>query len=257
MKEFTKLLEIVNKLREPEKGCPWDLKQTPESLVPNFIEELYEVIEAIELDDYQGLKEELGDLILHIVMQVRMAEEKKQFYMNEVLDYINQKLIRRHPHIFGKSKISDSKAVKDNWEKIKMKEKKHRKSVLEGIPHSMPALIVAERMQEKAAAVGFDWEDHESVFAKIKEEIAEFEEEYQNKDKTEMTSELGDMIFAIVNLARKLNIDAESALRMTIRKFENRFKYIEEYHKENKEDINKSSLEKLDEIWENSKKFHK
>ena len=255
MKEFDRLIDVVNRLRDPKDGCPWDLKQTHESLVPNFIEELYESIEAIENCDYDHLSEELGDLFLHIAMQVRIAEENEEFLWKDVLNQISEKLIRRHPHIFGNVNATDSKTVKMNWEKIKQLEKaKTRKSIIDGIPHSMPALIVAQRMQEKAAAVGFDWPDAAEAVDKVKEEVNEFVEEFDQDNRDAMEDELGDLVFSIVNVARKLGFDTESALRRTIRKFETRFKHIEEYHKINGLDIKESTLEQLDEIWEMAKK---
>lgn len=255
MKEFDKLVDVVKRLRDPENGCPWDLKQTHTSLIPNFIEELYESIEAIENNDDDHLSEELGDLLLHIAMQVRIAEEDGTFTWNDVLTKISDKLIRRHPHIFGNVKADNAKEVKLNWEKIKLQEKREtRTSVIDGIPHRMPALIVAQRMQEKAAAVGFDWPKANDAVDKVKEEVDEFIEAFENHDIDEMEAEIGDLIFSIVNVSRKLEFDTESALRRTIKKFETRFKYIEEHHKKNNLDINESTLEQLDEIWEMAKK---
>lgn len=255
MKEFDKLIEIVERLRNPKDGCPWDRKQTHKSLIPNFIEELYEAVEAIENNDLQHLSEELGDLLLHIVMQTQIAVEKAEFDMQKVISKINRKLVNRHPHIFGNHQVTDAAQVKKNWEQIKQKEKRHvRKSILDGIPKIMPALIIAQRIQEKAASVGFDWDDLAPAVAKVKEEFNEFEESYKKHDKKEMESELGDIIFAVVNIARKSEIDAESALKKTIKKFRNRFQQIEKYHKDKDLDIKESSLEELDEIWEASKK---
>ena len=258
MKEFNRLLDIVKRLRDPENGCPWDIKQTHYSLIPNFIEELYECVEAIENEDYDHLSEELGDLLLHIVMQAEMAEQENHFTIEKVLKKINDKLIRRHPHVFGERIDKDAKSVKLNWEKIKQEEKKHtRKSAIDGIPHSMPKLIVAQRMQEKAASVGFDWKSIEPVFLKLDEEMKEFNEAYENHDKEEMQNELGDLLFTIVNLSRKLGFDAESALNRTIRKFERRFKQVEEHYNKNKKNMHESNLEQLDEVWETAKQSEK
>ena len=258
MKEFDELVEIVKKLRDPQDGCPWDLKQTHSSLISNFVEELYEVVEAIENNDMIDLQEELGDLMLHIVMQAQIAEEEDEFKLAKVLKKISAKLIRRHPHIFGNVEAKDSATVKKNWEEIKKQEKKHtRSSVIDGIPKSMPGLIVAQRMQEKAAAVGFDWNEAKAAFAKLKEEICEFEHELQTEDKAKMQSELGDILFSVVNVARKTGLDAETALRETIRKFERRFKHVEKHHQENGKDMKKSSLEQLDAIWDKAKKSEK
>lgn len=255
MKEFDKLIEVIEKLRNKENGCPWDLKQTHESLIPNFIEELYESIEAIENKDYKHLSEELGDLMLHIVMQVQIAREDNRFKMEDVLTQINDKLIRRHPHIFGDGHATDADGVKMNWERIKLEEKKHsRTSAIDGIPQNMPALIVAQRMQEKAASVGFDWPDLAPAVDKLEEEVREFQEAYENKDIEEMQNELGDMIFAIVNIARKSGFDTESALRRTISRFESRFKKVENHFINNGKNMLDASLEQLDEIWEITKK---
>ena len=255
MKEFDKLVEIIERLREPEKGCPWDIKQTHESLIPNFIEELYESIEAIEKEDFELLSEELGDLMLHIVMQTQIAKEKDEFNMEKVLQKINDKLIRRHPHVFGKSEATDANGVKMNWERIKFEEKKKsRTSVIDGIPRKMPALIIAQRMQEKAASVGFDWPNVEPAIGKLEEEAGEFHEAFQEKDIEEMQNELGDMLFSIVNISRKLGFDTETALKKTIKKFETRFKKVEQYYQKQNKNMLDSSLEQLDEIWEIAKK---
>jgi len=254
MKEFDKLIEVIEKLRDKENGCPWDLKQTHESLIPNFIEELYEVVEAIENKDYSHLSEELGDLMLHIVMQVEIAREEKRFEMKEVLNQINNKLIRRHPHIFGDGHATDANGVKMNWERIKQEEKKNvRSSAIDGIPQKMPALIVAQRMQEKAASVGFDWQDVAPAIDKLEEEVKEFQEAYKNKDLEEMQNEMGDILFSIVNIARKSGFDTESALKRTNKKFENRFKKIENHFQNNGKNMLDASLEQLDEIWEITK----
>ena len=254
MKEFDKLMEVIEKLRNKENGCPWDLKQTHESLIPNFIEELYESVEAIENKDYKHLSEELGDLMLHIVMQVQIAREDNRFKMEDVLTQINDKLIRRHPHIFGDGHATDADGVKMNWERIKLEEKKHsRTSAIDGIPQNMPALIVAQRMQEKAASVGFDWPDLAPAVDKLEEEVKEFQEAYENKDIEEMQNELGDMIFAIVNIARKSGFDTETALRRTISRFESRFKKVENHFISNGKKMLDASLEQLDEIWEIAK----
>ncbi len=255
MKEFDELVKVIEVLRDKENGCPWDLKQTHESLIPNFIEELYESVEAIENKDYIHLAEELGDLMMHIIMQVQIAKEEDEFQMEEVLKQISEKLTRRHPHIFGDGHATDAEGVKMNWERIKQEEKKHsRTSAIDGIPQNMPALIVAQRMQEKAASVGFDWPDVAPAVDKLEEEVQEFQEAYKNKDIEEMQNELGDMIFSIVNIARKSGFDSETALRKTIKKFENRFKKVEEHFKSNDKNMLDASLEQLDEIWEITKK---
>ncbi len=192
------------KLRHPKKGCPWDKKQTPESIRPHMIEEVYEVCEAISSHNDDFLKEELGDLLLHIVFQAQIAKEKNSFDIEDVLDNIIKKLKRRHPHIFGDSKAETASQVEENWIKIKRTEKKHRKSLLSGLPKELPALIKANRLQGKAANVGFDWENTRDTYRKLKEELQEFEAELEQENKEKMAEEMGDILFALVNVARKL-----------------------------------------------------
>ncbi|MCB5245080.1 MAG: nucleoside triphosphate pyrophosphohydrolase [Candidatus Cloacimonadaceae bacterium] len=254
MKEFQKLVDIITQLRDPVSGCPWDLKQTPQSLIPNMIEELYEVVEAIEDGDNPALMEELGDLLLHIVMQAQLASEAGAFNIVDVLNHINNKLVRRHPHVFGDMDLNDADTVKKNWERLKKAEKQERKSVLEGIPRALPALIYAQRMQEKAASVGFDWDAVPPILEKIDEENKELKSALETNDQMRIKEELGDLLFTIVNLARKLHIDAETALKETARKFSKRFQFIEEQYRQNGENINEASLEELDSFWELSKK---
>ncbi|MDZ4121764.1 MAG: nucleoside triphosphate pyrophosphohydrolase [Candidatus Cloacimonadaceae bacterium] len=254
MIEFQKLVDIVSQLRDPLCGCPWDQKQTPRSLVPNFIEELYEAVEAIEDGDPAALMEELGDLMLHIVFQAQIANEQGDFSISEVLHSIAEKLIRRHPHVFQDLRLDDAEAVKMNWERLKKAEKKERISVLEGIPRSLPALIYAQRTQEKAASVGFDWQDLRPIWDKLKEEEMELREALQKNDGAMIHEEIGDMLFTIVNLARKLHIDAEAALKETTRKFSGRFNFIEEHYLQSGKDIHEASLEELDSIWDLAKK---
>ena len=252
MKEFDKLLEIMNKLRNPENGCPWDLEQTLESLRPHMIEEVYEISDAISEKNYNSLSEELGDLLLHIVFQAKIAEENKQFNIQEVLKKINEKMILRHPHIFEDIKVKNADEVEHNWEKIKKKEKSQRKSILEGLPKSLPSLIKAKRIQSKAATVSFDWDNIEDIFKKFKEELSEFESEYKSQNQEKMLEEFGDILFTLVNIARKLNIDPEFALENTIKKFIKRFNYIEENLKEK---IFTSNLEKMEYFWQKAKEI--
>ncbi|MDD2228265.1 MAG: nucleoside triphosphate pyrophosphohydrolase [Candidatus Cloacimonetes bacterium] len=254
MNQFQVLLDILASLRNPESGCPWDIKQTRESLVPNFIEELYEAVEAIEDKDTEDLKEELGDLLLHIVFQAQISAEEGLWNMDDVIEAINRKLIRRHPHVFEKQILSDADEVKMNWERIKKKEKTERQSVLDGIPIAMPALIQAQRTQEKAASVGFDWADTKPVLEKLDEEREELYEALALGDEDMIKEELGDMIFTLVNLARKLHIDSEAALKDCTRKFTRRFHSIEAHYKNSGADINEASLEELDSHWEKAKK---
>ncbi len=255
MQEFDRLWQIVKQLRNPHSGCPWDIKQTPKSLIPNFIEELYEVIEAIENKDDQHLKEELGDLTLHILMQARIAEENGDFKLCEVFKTISEKLISRHPHVFNneRGKTIEAEQVKNNWEKIKNRQK-NRDSILDGIPKVMPALIYAQRMQEKAASVGFDWDKMSDVIAKVDEELQELKEAINAKDKQAVEEETGDLIFAIVNFARKNGLDSESVLKQAADKFYTRFRWIEDHFREKNLNIYETTLELLDELWEESKK---
>ncbi len=250
MKEFDELLKIMRILRDPEKGCPWDRLQTPESLRPHMIEEVYELSEAIDHKDDELMKEELGDLLLHIVFQAKIAEEENRFSIRDIIERINAKMEHRHPHIFGDVEVKDHEDVEHNWEKIKIKEKKSRKSILEGLPKSLPALIKAKRIQSKAANVGFDWDNVEEIFDKIKEEIKEFEEEYRHKDRDKMKDEIGDIFFALVNLARKLDIDPEFALDRTIKKFIKRFNFIEN---ELKEKLFTADLDEMEFYWQKAK----
>tara|TARA_Y100001970_G_scaffold66365_1_gene84763 strand:+ start:4077 stop:4832 length:756 start_codon:yes stop_codon:yes gene_type:complete len=248
MSKLDKLREIVKKLRSPE-GCDWDKEQTHESLTPYLLEEVYEVIEAIENKDYDLLKEELGDLLLHVIFQADLAEDDNKFNIEDSIDTINHKLISRHPHIF-KNKNDDSWG-KGNWELQKQKEKK-RDSVLDGVPASLPALLKSRRIQEKASSVGFDWNNTDRVIEKVDEEVAELKEAIANNNGIE--EELGDVLFTIVNLSRHLEINPDQALRNSINKFINRFKLIEKDLKLKKIDMKNMTLDELDKIWEKNKK---
>lgn len=254
---FDRLMTIMRKLRAPG-GCPWDAEQTHDSLKRYLLEESYEVIEAIDAMDDALLKEELGDLILQPVFHAAVAEERGAFTMDEVLDAINDKLVRRHPHVFGDEVIESSAAQVENWEKIKKGEKgDERKSALSGIPPHLPALMKAQKITEKAARVGFDWEHTDQVFAKVMEELHEFQEAMAAGDQQEMESELGDLLFAIVNLGRFLAIDPEEALSKTIRRFTRRFSHIEETLHGRGERLQDTSLEEMDRLWEEAKKMEK
>ena len=254
MKEFDELVQIVERLKDKEKGCPWDIKQTLTSLIPNFVEEVYELIEAIETKDVENLKEEIGDVFLHLIFQTQIAKEKNWFHLNEVLQKINQKLIFRHPHVFGNISAKDANKVKQNWEKLKQKEKKEsRNSILDGIPKNMPSLIIASRIQEKAASVGFDWLKNEEVISKIEEELDELKEAIAEANQKNIEEEFGDLLFAITNLARKLELDAENVLRLAAKKFENRFHQIEKHYKDNQKNIQDANLEELNILWEKIK----
>lgn len=246
---FGRLVFIMKELRNK---CPWDKAQTRESLKPYIIEEAYEVISAIEEKNVDKLKEELGDLLLQIVFQCEIASENKEFTVYEVINDLCAKLIRRHPHVFGNTKVNGKEEVLENWEKIKAKENVNR-SILDGVPENLPALLAAYRLQEKASRVGFDWNNVQDVLKKVKEELHELEEAINRKDRSDLERELGDLLFAIANLARFLEIDPESALRMCNKRFKNRFKYIEEGLKQRGISWENATLEIMDILWEEAK----
>lgn len=247
---FLELVEIVRKLR---KECPWDKEQTHKSIRHNLIEEAYETVEAIDNDDFEELKKELGDLLLHVVMHSAMAEEENKFTMDEVITVIKDKLIYRHPHVFGNVKVNDSKEVKHNWEKLKQSEN-NRDSVISGIPKSLPALIKAYRVQEKAGNVGFDWTNSDDVWKKVEEEIFELRKTIEIGERDKIEEELGDLLFALVNYSRFLKINPESALNKAVEKFTRRFQLIEKELKAQGKDIYSATLEEMDAIWEKVKK---
>lgn len=242
-----RLVNIIKRLRAPN-GCEWDKKQTHESLIPYLIEETYEVVESIEDKNYKLLKEELGDLLLHVIFQIDIANDNKEFNLDDVIDGICEKLIRRHPHIFYDKK--DPRYKEENWEVSKKKEKK-RSSVLDGVPKSLPQLIRSSRIQEKAASVGFDWDDKNQVLLKVDEEILELKDAILKNDGID--EEIGDVLFTIVNLSRHMGYDAESSLNKSIDKFSKRFKKIEQDLKNKNIKIQDLSLEELDKIWEKNK----
>jgi tetrapyrrole methylase family protein/MazG family protein len=247
-----RLRRIMARLRA-EDGCHWDLSQTHKSLMPYLIEETYEVVEAIEADTAPTLKEELGDLILQIFFHAQIAEEAGNFTIDDVASDICDKLIRRHPHIFGEKKNLRPNEVRDQWEKIKV-ESNEKDSVLSGVPKSMPALLLAYRVGEKAGGVGFDWEDPRDIFNKLKEEMAEFETEFDSRDRERMTDELGDLMYALVNLARKIGVDPEHALRRTVQRFMERFSYIEESLKKRGRTFSETTLQEMEALWQESKR---
>ena len=246
---FLRLLKIMDELREE---CPWDKVQTKESIRHLSIEEVYELSDAILKDDYQNIKEELGDLLLHIVFYSKMANEKNKFNITDVANAICDKLIERHPHIYGDEKASDPESVKQNWEKIKLKGKSPKTSVLDGVPSSMPPIVKAMRMQDKAAQVGFDWENKEQVWAKVEEELNEFKEASNSKDREQ---EFGDLLFSLINFARFEKISPDDALSKTNVKFFNRFTYIEKKARENNKALDSMTLEEMDSYWEEAKQF--
>lgn len=251
--ELKPVLEVMAQLRSPG-GCMWDIEQTHRSLRRNIIEEVYEVVEAIDLENPVLLCEELGDLLLQIVFHARMAEETGIFGMQDVIDGITEKLIRRHPHVFGEVTVRDAAEVILNWDAIKQREKaKERKSVLDGVPKDLPSLMKADKLQNKAAKVGFDWDNIGPVWDKISEEIAELKEAIEAKDEVQIEAEFGDVLFSFVNLSRFLNVDAELALNLTNRKFIRRFSYIEKSLNKNGLKWNEMTLKDIDQLWNESK----
>ncbi|ARK28453.1 nucleoside triphosphate pyrophosphohydrolase [Halalkalibacter krulwichiae] len=252
--EFTKLREVIATLRGPN-GCPWDQKQTHQSLKKYFIEEVYEVLEAIDEGDDDHLIEELGDVLLQIMLHSQIGEDEGYFTIRDVIFSITEKMIRRHPHVFGEVTVNDADEVVTNWDEIKKQEKgnSEKQSILASIPKGLPALMEAFKLQKKAAKVGFDWNDAEPMWEKLNEEIGEFKEEIVAGNKEDMKKELGDILFVMVNLARYYEIDAEEALVCTNRKFQRRFQFIEETVREEGKVLTELSLEKLDEIWERAK----
>lgn len=251
------LIEVMAKLRSPG-GCVWDLEQTHESLRRYLVEEVYEVLEAIDLADEKLLCEELGDLLLQIVFHARVAEETGAFTVQDVIDTVTEKMVRRHPHVFGNISVRDAAEVLVNWDQIKKREKPNeRPSVLDGIPKGLPSLLRAHKLQSKASKVGFDWEDDAPVWEKIREELDEFKEAVEKGAPKEQEGELGDILFSIVNLARFHHIDPEAALNAVNNKFILRFSYIERYIKENRLQWQQLNLAQLDQLWEKAKKMYK
>ena len=246
------LEDVIQTLRSPG-GCPWDIVQTHKSLKRNLIEEVYEVIEAIDLEDEKLLCEELGDLLMQVVFHARMAEEAGYFSMQDVIDGITEKLIRRHPHVFGDINVKDADEVLKNWEAINRAEKQERKSILDGIPKDLPALMAGYKLQYKASKVGFDWPDIDPVWDKLEEELRELEEAIADGETSRIESELGDVLFTLVNLSRFLKIDAEVALSGANRKFKKRFSYIEDKVKEKQQKWEHLSLIELDDLWNEAK----
>jgi XTP/dITP diphosphohydrolase len=250
LKAFDRLLTIMDELREQ---CPWDKKQTLQTLRHLTIEETYELGDAILENDLKEVKNELGDLLLHIVFYARIGSETNSFDIADVANSICDKLIHRHPHIYGDVSVTSEEDVKRNWENIKLKEGK--KSVLEGVPNSLPALVKANRIQEKVAGVGFDWERPEQVFEKVKEELSELQEEVDAGNRDKLEAEFGDVLFSIVNYARFLDVNPENALERTNKKFIKRFQYLESKAKEQKRTLKDMSLAEMDVFWEEAKKI--
>ena len=249
---FGRLLDILDELRVK---CPWDRKQTNESLRPNTIEETMELADAIMDEDIEKIRKELGDVLLHIVFYAKIGDEKGQFDIADVCDALCEKLIYRHPHVFGDEKADTAAQVLKNWELIKMSEKDGNKMVLSGVPRSLPSLIKAERVQEKAANVGFDWQEREDVWDKVKEELSEVEAELRGNDEADREKEFGDLFFSLVNAARLYGVRPDNALERTNRKFIARFNYIEQKANEQGRHINELTLAEMDELWNEAKRL--
>jgi len=246
---FERLLTIMDELRAQ---CPWDKKQTLESLRYLTIEETYELSDAILEKDMDETKKELGDLMLHLVFYAKIGSETGHFDIADVLNSISEKLIRRHPHIYGDVKVANAEDVKNNWEKIKLEEK-DRDSVLTGVPNSLPAMVKAYRMQEKARGVGFDWNNADQVWEKVNEEIAELQHEIARGDNEKMEKEFGDLLFSLVNYSRFIGVNPEDALERTNKKFVRRFKYIEQQSKKQGKSLKNMTLEEMDKFWDEAK----
>ena len=253
MSAFDELVDVMARLRR-KNGCPWDREQSHESLKPYIIEETYEVLDAIDRKDDDELREELGDLLLQIVFHAQIAAEQDRFTMDDVAATIVEKLKRRHPHVFGNVEVEDSREVLRNWEEIKKEEGKN--SVLDGVPDGLPALLKAQRVQEKVRRVGFDWESIGGTFDKVREEIGELEKAVEGGDQAGIEDEFGDILFSLVNVARFIDVNAEESLRQTTKKFSHRFRYIENRIEEKGErPIEKYSLEELDALWDEAKSY--
>ena len=251
LEEFKRLLRIIDELRVK---CPWDMKQTNESLRKLTIEETYELADAIFAGSDESIKNELGDLMLHIVFYAKIGSEKGTFTIADVLEGINTKLIYRHPHVFGNVKVTGASEVEENWEQLKIKEYNGYKPVLSGVPSSLPAIVKANRIQEKVRGVGFDWENREQIWDKVLEEIMELKEEIKNRNTDNIESELGDVLFSIINASRLYGIDPEAALEKTNRKFIKRFNYLEKETLTKGISLHNMSLDEMNVIWEEAKK---
>lgn len=254
LEAMRRVMETLDILRVK---CPWDAKQTNESLRPNTIEEVFELAQALGDDSTDDIRKELGDVLLHILFYSKIADEKGQFDIADVCDALNDKLIFRHPHVFGETRADNAQAVAENWEKIKLREKGGNKSVLAGVPRALPALVKAFRIQEKAANVGFDWESPEQVWDKVKEETREVESEIASKNKDALEAEFGDLLFAVVNAARKYGVNPENALDRTNRKFISRFSYIESKASAAGKKLDEMTLYEMDELWNEAKESAK
>lgn len=251
MQAFGRLLTVMEELREK---CPWDRKQTFESLRPNTIEECYELCDAIIKNDKPDICKELGDVLLHVVFYAKMGSETEDFDIKDVCDRLCEKLIYRHPHVYGQTDVETAGQVSQNWEQLKLKEKNGNKTVLSGVPASLPSLIKAYRIQDKARNVGFDWEQREQVWDKVHEELREFETEVEHMDKEKMEAEFGDLFFSLINAARLYGINPENALEHTNQKFIHRFNYLEAHTLKQGRDLKSMSLAEMDALWNEAKK---
>ncbi len=251
LKAFGEMLDVLDTLRVK---CPWDRKQTNESLRPNTIEEVYELVDALMAEDNANICKELGDVLLHVAFYSKIGEEKGEFDIVDVCDRLVAKLKYRHPHIYGDVKADTADQVVENWEKLKLKEKNGNKTVLGGVPSALPAMIKAARIQEKAHNVGFDWEKREDVWDKVKEELGEVGQEIKNGSKAAIEEEFGDLLFAVINAARLYGVNPENALEHTNRKFISRFNHIETRANEQGRSISELSLEEMDRLWDEAKK---
>lgn len=247
---FLELVEIMDTLREK---CPWDQKQTIHSLRSNTIEELYELVDSIVEEDWDGIKEELGDILLHVLFYAKIGSEQGKFTLDEVMEGIAKKLIHRHPHIYGDVKVNNDEDVKRNWEQLKLQEGKGNKTILSGVPNSLPSMVKALRIQEKVKHVGFEWENKEQVWDKVEEEISELKAEIIANDQAKMEQEFGDVLFSMINYARFLNIDPETALEKTNKKFKHRFELMESYANEHGLDLAQMSLLEKEALWQKMK----
>ncbi len=254
MKAFGRLLDIMDELREK---CPWDHVQTNESLRANTIEETYELCDAILDDDSESIKKELGDLLLHIVFYSKIGEEKQEFDVADVCNTICEKLIFRHPHVFGEIEAKTAKVVEKNWEMIKLKEKGGNKTVLDGVPVSLPSMVKAYRIQDKARNAGFDWNERADVWDKVKEELGELKVEIDHMDVNKMEGEFGDLLFSIINAARLYKVNPDNALERTNRKFTTRFNYMEQMLKKQGKNLRDTPLEEMEFYWQEAKQFEK
>lgn len=250
MEAFGHLLDILDELRVK---CPWDRKQTNESLRTNTIEETYELCDAIMKNDNANIKKELGDLLLHIVFYAKIGEEKKAFDIKDVCDSLCQKLIYRHPHVFGNADADTPQKVEQSWEQLKLKEKGGNKTVLEGVPSALPSIVKAQRIQDKARNVGFDWEQREQVWDKVQEEFTELKTEIEKMDADRMEAEFGDLFFSLINAARLYKINPDNALERTNQKFIRRFNYLEAQTIQKGQSLKEMSLEEMDKIWDEAK----